>query len=375
MHDLPGGAARRVTISDVAEALGLTKGTVSRALNGYDDIAESTRLRVNRMAERMGYRPMSQAQAIRTGRARALGLVVELSPESDAHRMFLADFLAGLSQAAGDEGWTLAVAAADSEAATLETMRALLRDRKADGFILPRTLWDDPRVELLRAEGVPFVLFGRVRDTADCAWLDARGEDAMADAVRRLAALGHRRIGFVNGATRYAYCHHRREGYVDGLAGAGLAVDPDLIIEGAEGPADGARAADRLLRLEAPPTAIVFATDRLALGAYRTAETLGLTLGRDVSVVGYDGLPEGAAVVPSLASFAVDFRGAGQTLARHLIRRIEGHEPETLRTTVAAEFRDGRSMGPPAYSSAELAQRIRNGAPDPATNVNSSRRT
>ncbi|GKY87327.1 LacI family DNA-binding transcriptional regulator [Sinisalibacter aestuarii] len=365
-YDRPQKPTRRVTISDVSDALGLTKSTVSRALNGYDDIAETTRLRVARMAERMGYRPMSQAQTIRTGRARALGLVVELSPEGDAHRLFLADFLAGLSQAAGDEGWTVTIAAADNQAGALDAMRALVRDRKADGFVLPRTLWDDPRVALLRREHVPFVLFGRVRDGADCAWHDVRGEEAMADAVARLVALGHRRIGFVNGMQHLAYCHHRRAGFLDGMAAAGLAADPALIVEGMANAGDAARATRALLDLPEPPTALIYATDTLALGAYRAARALGLELGRDLSVIGYDGLPEGTAVLPALASYAVDFRGVGQTLARHLIRRIEGDQPETLRTTIAAVFRDGGSIGAPALTPPELAARLRGRAAAPS---------
>ena len=357
----PKKTSRRVTISDVSEALGLTKSTVSRALNGYDDIAEATRLRVVRMADRMGYRPMSQAQTIRTGRARALGLVIEMSPDAEAHRLFLVDFLAGLSEAAAVEGWTVTIAAADNKAAELETMRSLVRDRKADGFILPRTLWDDPRVALLQEESVPFILFGRVRDGADCAWHDARGEDAIADAFARLVALGHQRIGFVNGPEHLAYCHHRRAGYLDGCGTVGLALDPGLIIDGVQNTGHAAQATRALLLLPEPPTAIIYATDTLALGAYRTARALGLELGRDLSVIGYDGLPEGAAVLPTLTSYAVDFRGVGQTLARHLIRRIEGDECETLHATITAKFRAGGSIGPPLLSSAELARRIHAG--------------
>lgn len=90
---------RRVTISDLADYLNLTKGTVSRALNGYDDIAENTRLRVKRAAEQLNYRPLSHAQAIRTGRVRSLGLVLQVN-EHDGHRPFVAEFLAGLSEAA-----------------------------------------------------------------------------------------------------------------------------------------------------------------------------------------------------------------------------------------------------------------------------------
>jgi len=80
-----GSQRLRVTISDVSEALGLTKSTVSRALNGYADISESTRLRVRRAADKMGYRPLSHAQAIRTGRTKSLGLVIQMA-DHDAQR-------------------------------------------------------------------------------------------------------------------------------------------------------------------------------------------------------------------------------------------------------------------------------------------------
>lgn len=354
----PRKTSHRVTISDVSQALGLTKGTVSRALNGYDDIAEVTRLRVVRTAERMGYRPMSQAQTIRTGMARAIGLVVDLSAGDDPHRLFLADFLAGLSQTAAGQGWTITVAAADSADAMLETMRGLVRDHKADGFVLPRTFWDDPRVAFLRAEDVPFVLFGRVRDDQGCAWLDVRGDRAIADAVARLTALGHRRIAYVNGPEHFAYCHHRRDGYLDGVAAVGLAPDPALLVDGIHNTDEATRATHRLLCLPEPPTAIVYATDTLAIGAYHAARELGLELGRDLSVIGYDGLPESAAVLPTLTSYAVDFRGAGETLADYLIRRIDGDAPDALRTLVDATFRPGGSIGPPTLSPPALAAHV-----------------
>ena len=192
--------ARRVKISDVAEALGLAKGTVSRALNGYPDIAEATRLRVTRAAERMGYRPLAQAQAIRTGRARALGLVLNAG-RADAHKPFLTDFLDGISRAASEESWTLTVATAMDEADEVATLARLVDERKVDGFILPRTKLHDPRIDLLRERAVPFILYGRTADPTGCAWFDIAGEEAMAAAIDRLQAAGHRRIGFINGGT------------------------------------------------------------------------------------------------------------------------------------------------------------------------------
>ncbi len=348
----------RVRIGDVAASLGLTKGTVSRALNGYPDIAESTQLRVKRAAEAMGYRPLAHAQAIRTGRVRAMGLIVEIG-EYDSHRPFLAEFLAGVTRAAGAESWTLTVATSVSPEDTQTTLARLVDEHKADGFILPRTRWSDPRVDLLRAQGIPFILYGRTADTTGCAWFDILGEDAMRDAAVRLAGQGHRRIAFVNGGSEYNFARVRHEGYLKGLEEAGLPADPALMATDAVTTEDGKAAAERLLRLDLPPTAFVYATDKAALGLYRAAQDLGLRIGSDLSVIGYDGLPEGAFAQPPLTTYSVDTAHAGERLAAMLIERIRGAAPEDLRELAPARLIARGSDGPPALSSEKLATLVR----------------
>ncbi|KPA20995.1 HTH-type transcriptional regulator RafR [Shimia sp. SK013] len=347
----------RVTISDVSDALGLTKSTVSRALNNYSDISESTRLRVQRMSEKMGYQPLSYAQAIRTGRTKSLGLVVQLS-DHDAHRPFLAAFLAGLSQGASDEGWTMTIATADSPEATIDTIKTLIKDRKADGFILPRTLRHDPRVTVLRDADVPFVLYGRCHDPAGCAWHDILGEDAMRDAVRHLVKLGHVRIGFINGGVQYNYSALRLEGFLAGMKEAGLTTDPAHVKSDAMSIEGGEAASLVMLSTDTPPTAIVCAVDMAALGVYRTAADLGLTIGADLSLIGYDGIPEGGMVTPQLTTFAVDHTASGRRLSNLLIRRIGGEDIETLRELVPATLQERGSTGPPLLTSTELTARI-----------------
>lgn len=336
----------RVTISDVSNALGLTKSTVSRALNGYDDIAEGTRRRVARMAEKMGYIPLSHAQAIKTGRTRSLGFVIQTA-DHDAHRPFLAEFLAGISHAASAEGWTLTVAASDSEAGTVETMRALWRDRKADGFILPRSMIADRRAEALELARIPYVIFGRTDRATPCAWFDYLGEEAMRRGVIHLAELGHRRIAYVGGGKPYYYTGLRREGFLAGMSAAGLTADPALMAEGAVTRAEGHAAANKLLsNKKAPPTAFVFAVDMAALGLYDAAAGRGLRIGRDLSVIGYDGRPEGAQVSPPLSTFAADAGHAGEALAKLLIRRVRGEGLAALQVAEPAEFLDRGSAGP-----------------------------
>lgn len=277
----PKNARRRVTINDVADALGLTKSTVSRAMNGYSDISQSTQLRVRRMAETLNYLPLSHAQAIKTGRTRSLGLVLQLS-DHDAQRPFLAEFLAGLSAGASSESWTLTVAASDSTDDMIQTFQSLLRDGKADGFVLPRTMIDDPRVKMLRDAHVPFVMYGRQDNSDDCAWFDILGEDAMRDAVLHLASLGHERIGFVNGGMQYGYAPLRHSGFLDGMAKANLPVDQTFIAEGAVTIEDGKEVGARMLDRPDPPTAIVCAVDFAALGIYCAAASRGVSIPQDL---------------------------------------------------------------------------------------------
>ena len=335
----------RVTISDVADALNLTKSTVSRALNGYTDISESTQVRVKQMARKMNYQPLSHAQAIKTGRTRSLGLVLQLS-DHDAHRPFLAEFLAGVSAGASEEGYTLTLASADTAEAVLESFRALLNDGKADGFILPRAMEDDPRVRFLRDLNVPFVLYGRQEDAEGCAWFDIRGEDAMRQAVGHLAKLGHTRIAFINGGAMYHYASLRGIGFAQGLADHGLEWISELQANDAVTVEDGMQAAGRFLDLAEPPTAIVCAVDQVALGVYRAARARGLEIGRDLSVTGYDGIAEGGREKPALSTFSVNNSAAGARLATLLIRRIRGEAPEDLRETDEATFLDRGSIGP-----------------------------
>lgn len=350
----------RVTIDALATALGLAKSTVSRAMNDYPDISESTRIRVKKMAEKLNYQPLSHAQAMTTGRTRSIALVLQLS-DHDAQRPFLAEFLAGLSEGASAQSFTLTVASADNHQHLIETFHSLLRDRKADGFILPRTMVKDPRIETLRAAKAPFVLFGRQEDPKNCSWYDIRGEDAMSDAVAYLAKLGHRRIGFINGGSIYHYAALRLGGFQKGCIDAGIDPNTEMIRHDAVTVEEGMHAAASLLDQQTPPTAIVCAVDRVALGVYRVAEARGLQIGRDLSVIGYDGIEEGAHCQPPLSTFSVDNRAAGWHLADLLIRRIRGEPLENLRMSVAAGFLDRGSAGPAPNRNKEKAPTILGG--------------
>ncbi len=355
-------AAGRVKIDELAEHLGLSKSTVSRALNGYSDIAETTRKRVENAARRLGYRPLSHAQAIRTGRVRAIAMVLN-SEEPDGHNPFLQEFLAGACEAASGFDWTMTISTAKSEQDTLKVLSRLVEERKADGFILPRTAVNDSRVRLLRHLGVPHILYGRTgygrsNPPEGTSWFDISGESAMRNAVLRLAGHGHTRIGYVGSDLKFNYSHLRRDGFVEGLGIAGLPYDPELVRDGARTREEGAVQGRALMRLNRPPTAIVFATDLAALGFYTVTADLNLQVGRDVSVIAYDGIPESQHAHPALTTFNVDSGQAGHRLVTLLIRQIRGEIADTLRELGEATLVERASDGPPTCSPEELAQKI-----------------
>lgn len=361
MHDSGQYASRsvrqirpnKVTIQDLSNHLQLSKSTVSRALNKYPDIAESTQVRVASAARKMGYRPSSHAQAIKTGLVKSVGLVLNVAGEN-AHRPFLAEFLDGISQRLGNDEWTLVVATAQSDEHSLEVHARLIAEQKVDGFILPRTKIQDARVELLKNKGVPFVLYGRVANTDHCPWFDVAGEKAMENAVARLHNFGHQRIAFIGGHSDNNFEQLRRDGFRIGMIRSGLEVDEDLISEGAMSVEQGFRAARNLLTLPAPPTAMICALDRAALGACRAATSLGLYVGRDISVIGYDGIPEGAYSTPPLTTFSVDSKHAGTRLADIIFKVIRGADAESFRELADAQLIERQSDGPPTKSPKEI---------------------
>ena len=201
-------------------------------------------------------------------------------------------------------------------------------------------------------------MFGRTSEPEGCAWYDIKGEDAMCGATDRLGTMGHRRIAHIPGGAKYFYSQLRVEGYKAGLAAAGLQFDPALVGPSAMTTEAGRASALSLLQMPNPPTAIVCAVDQAALGVYEAAKSLGLRIGREVSVIAYDGVPEGNYADPGLTTYAVNSRQAGERLARLLIARIRGAAPEVLRELAPAKLMKRGSDRPPALTPLELAQQL-----------------
>lgn len=315
-----------VSIARVAEHAGVSAGTVSRALNGYTDIAAKTRERIQSAARELGYRPSSAARRLARGVVETVGFVMP-SRRDHLSDPFLSEILDGLAVELANHDWDLLLAAVPEGHDETEVMDRLIRSGKVGGFAVTRTRRQDPRVDFLRQSGVPFVVHGRTEGSDDYSWLDIDNEKAFVDAVEFLVGLGHRDIALLGGDLSMNFAWLRRQGFVRAIAAAGLSANPDYIVDGVIDEVQAQYAMASLLALPRRPTAIVCVTDTVAIGAMHAIARAGLVAGREISVIGYDGLPMGAAVEPALTTMSQASYDAGREVARLLLAQAQPNAP------------------------------------------------
>lgn len=343
-----------MNLKELSAKLGLSQTTVSRALNGFPEVSEDTRARVQEAARRHNYRPNNRARALATGRAMAIGHVIPVSAQHEIVNPVFADFIAGAGEtySAADYDMVLSVV---SDADEAEAYRRLRAKGSVDGVIVHGPKVDDPRIALLRDIGLPFVVHGRSTGaTQPYSWLDVNNRRAFERATAFLVDLGHRRIALLNGLEVMDFAHRRRTGYEAALAAHGLAPDPALMRSEEMTEAYGHRAAAGMLALPRPPTAFLAASLITAIGVRRAVEERGLRMGRDVSIVTHDdelSYFRNGAELPIFTATRSSVREAGRLAARMLLDQIAnpflGPRERLLEATLVV----GDSTGPAPASS------------------------
>jgi LacI family transcriptional regulator len=327
----------------IARSLGLSVTTVSRALGGFDDVAAATRVRVLAEAERIAYQPNRAARALRQGRSAAVGVVLPTPPGHFDDPFFLW-FLAAVGPRLARASLDLLVMAAPPGPEEMRAYRHLVEARRVDGVLLARTRLTDERVEWLQNSGVPFVTHGRTHAPRPHAWVDVDGAAAFSAAVHRLAEAGHRRIALLNAPSRYFFAADRAAGWRAGLAACGL--PPAALREAEPTEENGALAAQDLLAGVEAPTALLCATDRLAVGALHATAAAGGRAGSDISIIGYDDLPGAGWVRPALTTFAQPTEEAAARAVELLLRLIAGEDAAGLNALLQARLVVRDSDGP-----------------------------
>jgi LacI family transcriptional regulator len=335
------------TLKELAGRLDVSITTVSRALAGDPAIAVKTRERVAEAARELGYVPNTAARALVSGRSNFIGLVLPIRGPNLVDS-FLGEFVTGLGEGLLSRGCDLMLATAAEPQSEMTVLRHVVESGRADGVVITRIAETDERLEYLRQRGFPFVAHGRLLDDASSYnWIDTDGAHAFGEAFDMLYALGHRRFGLVTIEEPMTFRHLRQ----DGLAGAmARRDDPAVTLDVVTAPRfdRGARieAINRLLQRPERPTAIIALFDELALTVMEEAARAGLSIPRDLSVIGFDNIVASAYAPPGLTTFDASIREASRAIGEMLVTVVRDRPTEPLTKLLKPQLITRASHGP-----------------------------
>ncbi|SFR33854.1 transcriptional regulator, LacI family [Yoonia tamlensis] len=333
------------TLKEISAELGWSVTTVSRALNGFPEVNENTRKKVQEVADRLGYRPNRVAQRLVTGRSGMVGMIVKIKADMSADQTFF-EILTGLTAALSRRETDL-VLAVDQDDDPVTPYKKLLERDILDGFILNAPTTNDPRVSFLLERGIPFVLHGQDRPDPTYPSFGIDNKAVSARSVKMLSNLGHQRIALINGKLRHAYASDRLAGFDDAARGLGLTQTP--IANEATYESDGYTKALDMLAGPTPPTAFICASTVIAAGVIRAVRDRGLRVPHDVSVMAHDdALPLTRAINfdPALTVTRAPLRDACTPLADILLDHLNGTPALELQRLQDIELIVRGSTGP-----------------------------
>jgi LacI family transcriptional regulator len=292
----------RPTIRDVAKRLNLSITTVSRAIDGYDDVAEETRQLVIRTALEMGYVPNRAARQLRRQRTDTIGYILPADKPQFADAFF-AEFIAGLGDEAAVRNYDLLVSAAPPASPAEKALyQRWVQGGKVGGMVVNRIFLEDWRLKFLAEQKIPHVSLERSLSQIDFVGIEADSHSGFLNLISHLVSQGHNRIAYIGGNPELKIDYDRYGGYQAGLQQAKIKPVPSLVERADLTPEGGFQAAKRLLALASPPTAIVCVNDLTGIGAMHAAHEQGLKVGSDIAIAGFDGIADSAHTQPPLTT-------------------------------------------------------------------------
>lgn len=313
-----GRNGKSITIQDVARAAGVSVSTVSRVLNGKADVAPATTQKVQGVIAELGYTSSLAARSMRSRHTGVIGLIMP-----DLEDPFCIQVLKGIHHAIVALGYDLIAYTSGSIKQHSKAQReqhyvSLLNGSITDGIIVVT-----PAATSFSTTA-PLVAIDPNKECPSCQTVLATNHAGALAAMEYLIGLGHRRIGFIGGRPDLQCAQQRLQGYRTALQRAGIAFDPDLVVDGDFSRAAGRESARRLLSAPEPPTAIFATNDQSAIGAIDAAREGGRRVPDDLSVVGFDNIPEAAYCNPALSTVDQFIDRMGYVATELLIGLIQG---------------------------------------------------
>lgn len=315
----------RITIADIARHAGVSTGAVSYALNDRPGVSEQTRARILKVADDLGWAPSAAARSLSGARSEAIALVLARDPGMLGVESFYMQFLAGVESELAKRSYALLLQVVPDLESEVRTYRRWRAARRVDGVVMVDPRSSDPRIPLFQADGaLPVVVVGdpSLAGGLTSVWTDDAG--ALRECVRHLRRAGHRRVARVGGLAEFGHTAIRDEAFTTEtarLAMEGRVVGTDYSA------AQGGGATRQLLTGDAPPTAIVYDNDVMALAGLGVAAELGVKVPADLSLVAWDDSPLCEATYPQLSALSHDVTSYGAHVTRRLFEVMDGAAP------------------------------------------------
>jgi LacI family transcriptional regulator len=324
---------KKVTIIDVAREAQVSHATVSRVLNNTESVRLDKRERVMQAVMRLGYVANQQARSLAGGRSQVVGLLVH-----DLGTSYIGEIIRGIEAELSAASYDLMLYTTHRRKTKEATYVATLTRGMADGLLLVLPRNPEAYLESLRQRRFPYVLVDHqgIDDTGPA--VGATNWQGAYDATRHLIEQGHQRIGFVTGTLDRGCARDRLAGYQAALVEQGLTPDPHLIQEGDFFQPRGYASAQALLALPQPPTAIFASNDVSAFGVMEAVRDLGRRIPDDISIVGFDDIPQAAQVNPPLTTVHQPLEQMGRTAARMLLEIMDDPAHPAQRLQLATEL-------------------------------------
>lgn len=325
------------TIRDVAKKLSISVYTVSRALDGYDDVSDQTRQRVIKTAGEMGYAPNRAARQLRRQKTETIGFIIP-SIAKRFNEPFFTDFVSGLGEELSRNNYDLLVSNATTDEGERKLYDRWTNSRKVDGFILNRMRKHDWRVNYLSQWEIPFVGLGKSHDGIGYPCVRIEGANVYLDLIKHIRDNGFSRFAFIGGPHDLINHIDRLKWFRAGLKKSGLEVDPDHIVSADMSSTGSYEAAHSLLANSAPPDALLCVNDEMAYGALHAAHEQGFNVGKDLAIAGFDGLRDSIHTEPPLTSLSIPVSDIAHELALMLLKRLSDQKAETQEIVIEPEL-------------------------------------
>lgn len=331
-----------VTIMDVANASGVSYATVSRVLSGYEFVKESTRTRVMEAIEHLGYVANLQARSLAGGRSQVIGLLV---PNLD--NSYVAAIMQGIDQELARAHYELILYTTHRHPSKESLFVSAMVSGLTEGLLLITPLVQTTYLDLLREQNFPYVLIDQADVTENSSVIEATNWQGAYEATSYLIQLGHTRIAFIKGSLAVRSAVDRLQGYKAALTNYNIPIRQELIVEGDYQQQSGYETTKKLLQSEdSLPTAIFASNDLSAFGAMDAVRECGLRIPDDISIIGFDDIPQASFVYPKLTTIRQPLEQMGQIAARMLLEQIEDQSLPPKRVTLATQLVIRDTCGP-----------------------------